>query len=275
MIGEQMSATGFIYIWHDKTRKMFYIGCHYGSEDDGYICSSRRMMSAYHRRPNDFTRRILVRDIPSREALLEEEYNWLQLIPKTELGKRYYNLSNRHYGHWSTSESKRETMREKLRRISKTMHTNPEYQKKYNDGLATRKNWQTEEHIEKRASANRGKKRTEEQILRLWNAIPKGCDHPNYGKSLSEETKSKISNAVRGEKNPFFGKKHSEETKQKCGKKISKALEGKVPKNLKMFVGSFWWNNGHINKRSHECPGIDWVKGRLPLSPRSKIEVSL
>ena len=33
--------TGFIYIWFDTKRKMYYIGCHVGKEDDGYICSSK------------------------------------------------------------------------------------------------------------------------------------------------------------------------------------------------------------------------------------------
>ena len=47
---------GFIYIWYDNFRKMYYIGRHWGTEDDGYICSSNRMRDAYRRRPNKIGR---------------------------------------------------------------------------------------------------------------------------------------------------------------------------------------------------------------------------
>jgi group I intron endonuclease len=46
----------------------------------------------------------------------------------------------------------------------------------------------------------------------------------NLGKVISEETKIKISNSLKGEKNPFFGKKHSKESIEK----ISLSNIGKV-----------------------------------------------
>ena len=95
-----------------------------------------------------------------------------------------------------------------------------------------------------------------------------GENHPQYGRTLSEETKNKISNTLTGriepeetrkkkslsklgEKNSFYGKKHSEETKNKISesktgieswnkgvpmseetkKKLSEARKGK-PKSL-------------------------------------------
>lgn len=97
-----MEKYGFIYVWYDVWRKMYYIGCHWGHEDDGYICSSNRMRDAYRRRPQDFKRRVIRKNIP-RESLLEEEHKWLLLIPDDEMGKKYYNLSKRHFGHWSTN----------------------------------------------------------------------------------------------------------------------------------------------------------------------------
>ena len=99
-----MEKTGFIYIWYDRKRKMFYIGCHWGTEHDGYICSSKRMRDVYRTRPQDFKRRIIQKNI-SRENLLQEEYKWLQLIPDRELGKQYYNHSKHHFGHWSSTEN--------------------------------------------------------------------------------------------------------------------------------------------------------------------------
>lgn len=49
-----------------------------------------------------------------------------------------------------------------------------------------------------------------------------GKNHPNYGKQVSEETKNKISNRMKGSDNPFYGKKHSAETKHKISKSMSK-----------------------------------------------------
>lgn len=64
------------------------------------------MRRSYRRRPYDFKRRILSKTVVRKE-LLEEEYKWLCFIKEEELGKRYYNLSKKHFGHWSEDENKR------------------------------------------------------------------------------------------------------------------------------------------------------------------------
>ena len=69
----------------------------------------------------------------------------------------------------------------------------------------------------------------------------------NKGKPKSEETKKKISEAQKGEKNSMYGKQLSEETKKKMGE----AHKGKL-----------WFNNGIINIRAKECPP-GFVPGRL------------
>jgi len=79
-----MEKEGFIYIWFDRKRKMFYIGCHWGTLDDGYICSSKWMRDAYRYRPQDFKRRIIQRNI-KRKDLLTEEHKWLQLIETKDI----------------------------------------------------------------------------------------------------------------------------------------------------------------------------------------------
>lgn len=101
-----MEKTGFVYIWYDKKRKMFYVGCHWGNIFDGYICSSNRMRDAYRRRPNDFKRRILKNNISNRTELLDEEHKWLCLIDDEELNKKYYNASKKRFGHWSETKNK-------------------------------------------------------------------------------------------------------------------------------------------------------------------------
>lgn len=107
--------SGFVYIWFDKKRKRFYIGSHWGSENDGYICSSKWMRDAYRRRPSDFRRRILSRVETNRADVILKEYEWLSLISEQELGSRYYNLTKHRNGHWTTEESRREEISRKIR----------------------------------------------------------------------------------------------------------------------------------------------------------------
>ena len=82
---------GFIYLWYDRRRRQFYIGSHWGTEDDGYICSSTWMRNSYKRRREDFKRRIIAR-VDVRANLMQEEQRWLDMIKKKELGVRYYNV---------------------------------------------------------------------------------------------------------------------------------------------------------------------------------------
>jgi hypothetical protein len=92
---------GFVYIWYDRKHKRFYIGSHWGTENDGYICSSTWMRNAYKRRPFDFKRRIIDRNIQDKKDLLQIEDKILRKIPFEKLGIRYYNLKNHAQGNHS------------------------------------------------------------------------------------------------------------------------------------------------------------------------------
>lgn len=88
------------------------------------------------------------------------------------------------------------------------------------------------------------------------------------GKHHSAESKLKIREAQLGEKNNMFGKHHSAEAKQKnreahLGKHHSGETKQKIGEAKREQL---WWNNGVINKRSKECPGPDWKRGRLKAS---------
>src|SRR5271166_1553209 len=96
---------GFVYIWYDSAKskqngpdkiRRFYIGRHWGTEDDGYICSSNWMRDAYRRRPEDFERKIISKT-NIKEELLNSELKWLSFIKEEELGKKYYNLNKNPY----------------------------------------------------------------------------------------------------------------------------------------------------------------------------------
>jgi len=218
-----MEKSGFIYLWFDKKNKMYYLGCHWGTENDGYICSSNRMRDAYRRRPQDFKRKIIQKNI-LKESLLSIEHKWLSLIKDDELGTKYYN--------------------------------------RYTTNTALRLAWaankgrkQSTEEIQKRAKSNTGKKRTEETRRKISES--------NTGKimgPLSAETKKKLSDALKGNKNPFFGKTHDPELKKRMSEKASLTMRGKRPANIPT---GYWWNNGSINKRSLESPGNHWFRGKV------------
>lgn len=109
-----MEKTGFIYLWYDRKNRRYYLGSHLGAEDDGYVCSSRWMRQSYKRRPSDFKRRILKKNIP-KQVLKEEEYKWLQLIKNYELGKRYYNLTIALNGNgWEKGKGRSEETKKKV-----------------------------------------------------------------------------------------------------------------------------------------------------------------
>ena len=81
---------GFIYIWRDKVRTMYYVGSHNGTPDDGYISSSHWLTAEVRYRPNDFKRRVL--KFVDLSNLKLEEYKLINSIKDCEFGKRYYNL---------------------------------------------------------------------------------------------------------------------------------------------------------------------------------------
>lgn len=112
-----------------------------------------------------------------------------------------------------------------------------------------------------------------------------------YGKKDSEETKKKISDALKGHKgmcgidNPFYGKHHSEETRQKMSEsahhrppiseetreKLKNRKNGMLGKNhtneTKKKIsesknGIRWWNNGIEQRLCKECPD-GWSQGRI------------
>ncbi len=83
----------FLYIWFDKSRKMFYIGMHEGSTNDNYISSSRWFNGEYQYRPKDFKRKI-IKSFNDRKTARKEEARFLRMIKESDFGKKYYNLKN-------------------------------------------------------------------------------------------------------------------------------------------------------------------------------------
>ena len=141
----------------------------------------------------------------------------------------------------------------------KELHQTPEYQQIFKKACEKKRGRkQSKEVIEKRLIKIRGQKRSEETKKKIGDA-----HRGKIGTPMTEETKKRMSIYFSGEQNPFFGKKHTKESREKMSINISKALKGKMPKNIDMFRGSFWWNDGIKNKRTKECPGQEWIKGKI------------
>lgn len=88
-----MTCKAFVYLWYDSFAKRFYVGSHAGTEEDGYICSSKMMLRAYKKRPSCFKRRILKRCFKMDQHIWEQHY--LNMIKDSELfykNKKYYNI---------------------------------------------------------------------------------------------------------------------------------------------------------------------------------------
>jgi hypothetical protein len=174
-----MEKYGFIYIWYDRKWKRYYVGCHWGREDDGYICSSKWMSDSYKRRPVDFKRKILKRIYTNMRDLRDEEHKWLLLIKDEEIKIKYYNLSKKHFGHWSADEHSKLSISQKLSKAQKErFENNPELRKKSSECIKKynivkyRKEWKvSEEHKLKTSKTmlSLKLKRTEETKKKIKN----------------------------------------------------------------------------------------------------------
>ena len=180
---------GFVYIWYDTANskqngpdkiKRFYIGCHWGTDFDGYICSSTWMRDAYHRRPEDFKRRLLKTNITTKEETINEEYKWLSLIRPEELGKRYYNLRNKKCGNFGGGEKGRIVTEETRRKQSEAKKGQPPW----NKGKP-----HSEEHRNNLKKNEKEKQEISERMMdnKRW-----------LGKNHKQEAKDKVSAARKG-----------------------------------------------------------------------------
>jgi hypothetical protein len=144
-----MKKYGFVYLWRDRKHKKYYVGCHWGDEDDVYISSCKWMNKAYKRRPQDFKRKILKRVYTTREDLLNEEHRWLQQIKDEELKVRYYNTINKKFNHWSAQE--RDDVRKTISEKTKEAMQRDDVRQNYEKGMKKRNNRASDfEVIEKR-----------------------------------------------------------------------------------------------------------------------------
>jgi hypothetical protein len=234
-----MEKYGFVYIWLDRKHKRYYIGSHWGTEDDGYVCSSSWMKKALKNRPTDFKRKIIARIYSSKQDLLDEENRWLAMIKPSEIKERYYNLRIHAFGHWSADQDLSLSVKEKISNNVKIGMQRPEVRANYLKSLETRNQIQTEETKRKRSESM---KKTMADKFPESNRWKKLSDEERY-EYYSDKAKNNWANM-------------DLDKKQQICDKISQSHIG-------IGKGSRWWNDGIINKRTVECPGSEWKLGKL------------
>jgi NUMOD3 motif-containing protein len=208
-------AYGFVYIWYDRYRCMYYIGSHHGSVSDGYIGSSKWFRRAYKRRPYDFKRRILQWNfIDNSRITLDLETRWLQLIKVNEIRVRYYNLKCHAVGGNTLegySQERKEAIYRKLSearrgkpRVPPMTQENVEALRQANIGRPLSK-----QHKEKLSQAGKGKSINEKQrAALLTSSLGRVMNDrtrialliANVGRPLSISHRIKLSSVTAGTK---------------------------------------------------------------------------
>lgn len=240
--------SGFIYVWRDRKRNMYYVGCHWGTETDGYVCSSTWMRNAYSRRQEDFSRKIVSRICSSRNDLLIEEYRWLQMISDDQLGKKFYNLTKHLNGHWTTGEGRRLSISEKISKKTKEAMARPEVRAKVDAHYATL----------------RGKQQDSDVVDKRRDSMTAAM-----AKKFPVETRSCFGASEFG--SPEYCQKMAISVKESWTKKDRVAIGAKISESLNsskqtrsVYMSTLrWYNDGSINKRLADHPGTGWSIGRM------------
>lgn len=232
-----MEKYGFIYIWYDRKHKRYYVGRHWGTKDDGYICSSTNMRNNYVNRPSDFKRKI-VSIVDSKENLVIEEQKWLNMIKLSELNNRYYNKTQKAttpstlgYKHSAQTIEKIRNSNKLVKRSDETREKNRQATKRQFDNPKARN----------LASIKQSKVWTNLEYREHMSIVHRGKRSP-----LSQETKDKIRKAQIGKPR----KPHSEEAKNK----VREANKNKI-----------YINNGIVTKQHSalEQIPVGFIRGRI------------
>ena len=244
---------------------MFYIGSHKGDQNDGYVCSSKAMLSEYKIRSQDFERKILL--IGADRYVVEAESAYLKAVDAAK-NPIYYNMINS-YPEFSMA-GKRFTEDHK-RKISEGHKNAPEHIKAARSAAITarlkghtftqetrelmsrnRKGRKlSKEHIEKMRAATKGRPRPDMLGRTPWNKGVKATQETikrlsaaRLGTKLTDEHKAKISLANKG-------RKLSEETKEKIGN----SKRGKPLSEIAKQRMSISAKNRTDRKRAHQPLG--------------------
>jgi len=231
---ERLNSPAIVYAWSDHLTGKVYCGSHKGSDNDGYICSSKYMLKEYKERPQDFTRQIIAKGAWKDCIALEKKINE-QLIKsiETTYNKQAFpaivNEVHPMLGKKHTEESlKKISLTGKGRKLSE------EHKKKLHSGNIGNKHTlgykHTAESILKISEASKARKHSEETKKKIGDS--------NRGKKASPETIIKLKESHlgkipgnKGKPSPLKGKKQSSEFIAKRTAAIKAVFERKKAKN--------------------------------------------
>lgn len=200
---------GFVYIWRDRKHNRYYIGSHWGSVDDGYICSSKWMKHAIKRRPEDFKRRIIKTINSSRSDMYDIEEHFLLMIREEELRVKYYNL-RRFAKHWASSnEYDKKKIEDKISEKTKAAMQRDDVRNNLIEGIKTRDNKSSNPEVRE--------KRRQSMIKTMATKFPDRKVRPKFG---SDEYRENMANKT---KTRWADPEH----RKSVGEKISRGLKGK------------------------------------------------
>lgn len=238
---------GFIYLWYDRKHKRYYVGSHWGTEDDGYICSSSWMKKAQKYRSEDFKRRILT-IVVTRANLLAEEQKWLDMIKPEEVKVRYYNLHLNCMGLWHHSDEPRKTIGEKISvsKIGKSNGAHTEETRKKMSEVKLKRAAErlektgskfTDEHRAKIAESKTGLVQTDEHKEKISQGLKEA--YASGARVVSDEYREKMSKL-------HYGKIVSQETRDKISASSKVTKEQRQIKLSKRYIITY--NDGSIEE---------------------------
>ena len=125
-------------------------------------------------------------------------------------------------------------------------------------------------HIRKLSDYIKGIPRSEETKRKLSEAL-KGLNTWMKGRHLSEKTRKKLSENHKGKNHPMFGKHHTEESKNKIskakkGKHLTEETKRKISESNKGRKG--YWKGKKRTKEDIK----KWLRRRIPTSLEEKFE---
>jgi hypothetical protein len=256
---------GFVYIWRDKKYNRYYIGCHWGVVDDGYVCSSTWMMQAYKHRPQDFRRKILKTRLTREEMYVHEQYFFDKIKPE-EIKVRYYNLNLKSIKPWHLDPDKNLSIGEKISKAKKGKKVGPcteERARKISEAKKGKAPNISEEGMRRKKEAM-SKPISEEHKRSISEGLAKYYEENESrtkGKRLTEEHKKAIARGLIGvDKGEYVMTEARRAALLKCSHAATQAN-----------TGTFAINNGteeRMIKIGEQIPE-GWIKGGKPRKGRN------
>lgn len=224
----------FTYCWTDHRDNMLYVGYHKGSQDDGYVCSSKWMLEEYKKRPEDFTRMILAEGTADDCHMLE-----VTILKAADAMRsdRFYNQTNGSQKHYN----KHHTMKTR-NKISKKFKGKP----------------LSEDHRNKLSESHKGKALPSSTREKMSKS-KKGKSPPNKGKKHKETTIIKMRE---WHKNNVVRRSWTKEQREQMSG-IHNPMFGKSPANKGRKGDYIYITNGALNKMINPLSEIPmgWRKG--------------